>query len=258
MMFRRVAVATARVACAARMYTPSEDLKKLYGSNFENATFPLNIVPSDSTLFAKFLYKAAEPKSAFDAVLKDFDAIAAVSTKLPVFWERNADVENIAEFKALAPATVFTLIWMQNNGMLELIPAVRESFETYVNAQKKKAVAKIYVNDLKDASVAEAKKVAQELHKGNSDLNGYTLEFKIIVDKEIVSGFAVDLVGQYVNQAKGAEASAKISGDDVDFTNIPAPKISKTIWEDNVETEVLRKYIDQLAQYDAEEAKNGV
>lgn len=257
-MFRRVAVSTARVAGAARMYTPSEDLKKLYASNFENATFPLNIVPSDSTLFAKFLYKAAEPKSAFDATLKDFDAIAAASAKLPVFWERTADVENMAEFKALSPATFFTLIWMQNNGMLELLPGVRDSFETYVNAQKKKAVAKIYVNDAKDASIAEAKKVAQELHKANADLNGYTLEFKTVIDKDIVSGFAVELVGLYVNQAKGAESSAKVSADDIDYTNVPAPKITKTIWEDNVETEVLRKYIDQLAAFDAEEAKVGV
>jgi hypothetical protein len=258
MMFRRLGLATARVAGAARLYTPSEDLKKLYASNFENETFPLNIVPSEATLFAKFLYKAAEPKSAFDAVLKDFDAIAAASTKLPVFWERTADIESMPEFKSLSPSVYFTLVWMQNNGMLELLSAVRESFETFVNAQKKKAVAKIYVSDVKDSAVAEAKKVAQELHKATADLAGYSLEFKVLVDKEIVSGFAVELVGQYVNQAKGAQASAKVSTDEVDYTNVPTPKISKTIWEDSVETEMLRKYIDQLAQYDAEEAKNGV
>lgn len=259
MMFRRISAAAAtRVACAARMYTPSEELKTLYATNFENATFPLNIVPSDSTLFAKFLYKAAEPKSAFDAVLKDFDTVAAASTKLPVFWERTADVESMAEFKGLSPAMFFTLVWMQNNGMLELLPAVRESFETYVNAQKKKAVAKIFVNDAKDASIAEGKKIAQELFKSAQELAGYTLEFKVVIDKDIVSGFAVELIGLYVNQAKGAEASTKISADDVDYTNVPTPKVTKTIWEDNVETEMLRKYIDQLALYDAEEAKNGV
>lgn len=255
-MFRRLGLVATRVA-GARFYTPPEDLKKLYSSDFEAATFPVGIVPSDSTLFAKFLYKAAEPKNAFDAILKDFDAISAASTKLPVFWERTANVESMPEFKTLSAPTFFTLIWMQNNGMLELLGSVRESFETYVNAQRKKAVAKIYVADAKD-STAEAKKVATELHKSLTELNGFTLEFKTVVDKTIVSGFAVEIAGRYVNQAKGAEASAQVASDDVDYTNIPAPKVNKTVWEDNVETEVLRKYIDQLAQFDAEEAKIGV
>jgi len=255
-MFRRVGLVATRVA-GARFYSPPEDLKKLYSSDFEAAAFPVGIVPSDSTLFAKFLYKAAEPKNAYDAILKDFETISAASTKLPVFWERTAVIDGMAEFKNLSAPTYFTLVWMQNNGMLELIPSVREAFETYVNAQRKKAVAKIYVNDAKDVS-AEAKKVATELHKSIAELNGFSLELKTVIDKSIVSGFAVEIAGRYVNQAKGAEASAKVASDDVDYTNVPVPKVSKTVWEDNVETEVLRKYIDQLAQYDAEEAKVGV
>lgn len=256
-MFRRLGLVATRVA-GARFYTPPEDLKKLYASDFEAAAFPLNIVPSDSTLFAKFLYKAAEPKNAFDVILKDFDAIAAANTKLPIFWERTASVEGMPEFKSLNPATFFTLVWMQNNGMLELIPQVREAFETYVNAQRKKSVAKIFVSDAKDASVAEAKKVATELHKSVKELAGFALDFVVVVDKSIISGFAVELAGQFVNQAKGAEASSKVASDDIDYTNIPVPKVIKTVWDDNVETEVLRKYIDQLALYDAEEAKLGV
>lgn len=257
-MFRRAGVVVSRVA-GARLFTPSEDLKKLYASDFDSQTFPINIVPSDSTLFAKFLYKAAEPKNGFDAILKDFETIAAAAPKLPVFWERTANIENMPEFKNLSAPTFFTLIWMQNNGMLEFLPAVRDAFETFVNAQRKKAVAKLFVADTKDAAaVADAKKVATELHKSLKELTGFTLELVTVVDKSIVSGFAVELAGQYVNQAKGAEASARIASDDVDYTNVPVPKVVKTIWEDSVETEVLRKYIDQLAQYDAEEAKNGV
>lgn len=258
-MLRRITLSSGlRAATAVRCYTPPEDLKKLYGSKFEDGAFPLNIVPGDSTMFAKFLYKSAEPKSAFDVILKDFDAIATASTKLPVFWERTANIESMPEFKSLSPATTFTLVWMENNGMLDLIPSVRDAFETYVNAQRKKAVVKIFVADAKDTkAVSEAKKVAEELHKSTKDLNGFTLEFKTLVDNTFVSGFAVELAGQFVNQAKGVETNAAKSSDDVDYTNVPAPKISKTVWDDNVETEVLRKYVEQMALYDAEEAKTG-
>ena len=258
-MLRRFAPAGVRLA-GVRYLKPSEDLKKLYTSDFENASYPTDIVPSDSSLFAKFLFKACEPKNAFDTVLKDFSTIEVASAKLPVFWQRTAEIEQISEFKGLSAPTTFTLVWMQNNGMLEQIPAVRAAFETYVNAQRKKTIAKIFVGEGSDAKNAttEGKKLAQELHKGLKELSGFSLDTKVIVDKEIVSGFAVELAGQYVNQAKGAEATIKASDDDVDYTNVPVPKFSKTVWADSIETEMLRSYIDKLAQYDAEEAKMGV
>lgn len=258
-MFRVGMASVARVAGAARLYTPPEDMQKLYATAFENEKFPVDIVPSDSTMFAKFLYKAVEPKSAFDTVINDFKTINTASAKLPVFWQRTADVANMPEFKSLSAPSFFTLVWMQKNGMLELIPEVQAAFETYVNAQRKKVVATIYVGDEKDsASIATAKKAAQELHQSNKSLSSYSLDFKIVADKEIIKGFAVDISGSYINEAKGKEtATATISGD-VDYTNIAAAKIFKTEWEDNVETEVLRRYFDQLAQYDIEEAKMGV
>lgn len=259
-MFRRVGVASvARVAGAARLYTPSEDLKKLYASSFENQVYPVDIVPSDSTMFAKFLYKATEPKGAFDSVLNDFKAINAASAKLPVFWQRTADIEGMPEFKSLSAPTYFTLVWMQKNGMLELLPEVQGAFETFVNAQRKKVVATVYVGDEKDAtSIATAKKAAQELHKANKTLSSYTLDFKVVLDKQIVSGFAVDISGQYINEAKGLVTTTETAAGDIDYTNIPAAKVFATTWDDNVETEVLRRYFDQLAAYDAEEAKMGV
>jgi hypothetical protein len=259
-MFRRVGAASvARVAGAARLYTPSEDLKKLYASNFENQVYPVDIVPSDSTMFAKFLYKATEPKAAFDTIINDFKTINAASAKLPVFWQRTADIEGMAEFKSLSAPTYFTLVWMQKNGMLELLPEVQGAFETFVNAQRKKVVAVIYVGDEKDtASVATAKKAAQELHKATKSISSHTLDFKIVLDKQIVSGFAVDISGQYINEAKGLVSATEATTGDVDYTNIPAPKVFATNWDDNVETEVLRRYFDQLAAYDAEEAKMGV
>lgn len=243
----------ARVA-AARMYTPPEDLQKIFASDLENAKYPTDLVPSDSILFAKFLFKACEAKGNFDAVTKDFETIQAASAKLPIFWERNAELEKIAEFKGLNPATTFTLFWMQDNGMLEMLPAVREAFETYVSAQRNTVTAKIYVGDAKDTkSVEAAKKAAQAAHKDKR-----TLAFKVVVDTDIVSGFAVDIAGCYISDAKGKEVAAAASSADVDYTNVPAPKLFKTIWDDNVETEVLRKYFDQLALYDQEEAKIGV
>ncbi|KAG8346759.1 putative ATP synthase delta (OSCP) subunit [Trypanosoma vivax] len=255
-MFRRVSI-SALAAAAVRFYTPSEGLKKLYASDFEKAKFPLNVVPSDSVLFAKFLYKAAEEKGNFDIILKDFEKIASASSKLPIFWERTAVIENMAEFKQLSEPTFFTLVWMQNNGMLDLIKDVAEVYETYVNAQQKKAVARIFVAPGCEGCPAEAKQVAEELHKGMKELSGYTLALKTVVDRTIVKGFAVELAGQYVNRAEGHKKRADIV-EEGDYTNIPAPKVRKTLWEDNIETEVLRKYLDSLSQYDLEEAKHGV
>jgi hypothetical protein len=243
---------------AVRYYTPPEDLKKLYASDFDNQAYPVNVVGSDATLFAKFLYKAVEEKKGFDSILKDFDTIA--SAKLPIFWERASNLDTMAEFKTLSPPTTFVLNWMQQNAMLDQISVVRATFETYVNALRKKAVARIYVGDEKNAAaIAEGKKVAAELLKGTKELEGFTLETVTVVDSTFVSGFSVELAGQFVNQGQGAQvANAVKKDDDVDYTNAPAAKVCKTVWEDSVETEVLRKYIEQLAQFDAEEAKIGV
>lgn len=259
---RRFSANVLRVCAAARMYSPPAELKQIFESDLENQKYPTDIVPSDSTLFAKFLYKAAEPKGNFDAILKDFESIQSSIPKLPILWERTIEPDQVPEFKNLSAPTLFTLMWMKDNGMLELLPAVRDAFETYVNAQRKKVVAKIYVGSEKDtASINEAKKVAQETHKSESRFASTALDYKVIVDKEIISGFSVDVAGAFVNNAKGAadaSASTSAASADIDYTNLPVAKFNKTIWDDNVETEILRKYFDQLAQYDAEEAKLGV
>ncbi|RNE99425.1 ATP synthase OSCP delta subunit-like protein [Trypanosoma conorhini] len=254
-MFRRLSSSALAVA-AVRFYTPSEALKKLYASDFDKAAFPLSIVPSDSVLFAQFLYKAAEPEGNFDAILKDLQAIAAASSKFPIFWERTTVVEEVAEFKKLSEPTFFTMVWMQKNGMLDLLPEVAEVFEAYVNAKQKKAVAKIYVAPGKEGDLAEAKRVAQELHKEAKELAGHTLVFKTVVDRSIVTGFAVELAGQYVNRAEGQQHTSTV--DEADYTTVPPPRLPKTVWADNIETEVLRRYLDSLAEYDAEELKHGV
>eukprot|EP00744_Colponema_vietnamica_P004115 GILI01006196.1.p1 GENE.GILI01006196.1~~GILI01006196.1.p1 ORF type:complete len:261 (-),score=112.68 GILI01006196.1:251-1033(-) len=259
---RRFSAKALRVCAAARMYSPPAELKQIFESDLEKQKYPTDIVPSDSTLFAKFLFKAAEPKNNYDAILKDFETIQASLPKLPILWERSIEPDQIPEFKALSPPTLFTLMWMKDNGMLDLLPAVRAAYETYVNAQRKKVIAKIYVSSEKDTeAINEAKKAAQETHKAESRFASTNLEYKVIVDKEILSGFSVDVSGSFVSNAKGAAdaaASASAATAEIDYTNLPVAKFNKTIWADNVETEVLRKYFDQLAQYDAEEAKLGV
>ncbi|GET93787.1 hypothetical protein, conserved [Leishmania tarentolae] len=258
-MFRRLSVCMP-FAATARFYTPSEELKKLYASDFERAQFPANIVPSDSVTFAKFLYKAVEPKGSFDAILKDFQTIAAAIPKLPIFWERTVVVSEVNEFKSLSAPTIFTLEWMQSNGMLDLLPDVAEVYETYVSAKMKRVTAKIYVAPGKEqdrALVDKARKVAEQVVKDNKQLAGYTLVPKVLVDRSIVEGFAVDVQGTYVNEAVGRKKETQTSGE-VDYTTIPPPRLSTTTWEDNIETEVLRKYLDSLSLYDAEELKSGV
>ncbi|CAJ1013718.1 putative ATP synthase delta (OSCP) subunit [Leishmania utingensis] len=258
-MLRRLSVCVPSVT-VARFYTPSEELKKLYASDFERMHFPVNIIPSDSVTFAKFLYKAVEPKNSFDAILKDFQTIAASIPKLPVFWERTVVVSEVKEFKSLSAPTIFTLEWMQSNGMLDLLPDVVEVYETYVNAKMKRVTAKIHVAPGKEqdrALIEKAKKVAEQVVKDSKELAGYTLVLKVMVDRSIVEGFAVDVQGTYVNNAVGRQKETQASGE-ADYTTIPPPRLTKTTWEDNIETEMLRKYLDSLALYDAEELKNGV
>ncbi|CCW63206.1 unnamed protein product [Phytomonas sp. EM1] len=260
-MFRRIAfIFPTLAASTARFYTPSEQLKKLYASDFDKSEFPINIAPSDSTLFAKFLYKAVEENNNFEPVLKDFQVIADTTPKLPVFWERTCKLEDIEAFKDLSEPTLFTLQWMQSNDMLELLPEVANVYETYVNAKLNQAVAKIYVAPGKsedNATIGRAKEVAEQLAKDDSRLSDRSLIFKIFTDHTIVDGFAVDLHGIFVNEAKGCQVETS-AADEIDYAYIPPPSLKKTAWVDNIETEVFRKFLDSIAQYDMEEMKNGV
>lgn len=262
-MLRRVTASLTTVATAAiavRFYTPSASLKKLYSSEFDKEQYPASIVPSDSVLFAKFLYKAAEQNNSFEAVLNDFRTIAAAVPTLPVFWERTAKIESVKEFAKLSEPTMFTMLWMQSNGMLDMLADVAEIYETYVNAKLKRAVAKIYVAPGKSedtATVERARAVAQQLLKDNKTLAGYTLMFKVIVDRSFVDGFAVDLNGSYVSEAVGRQAEVRGS-DEANYINVPPLRVPPVAWADSVETEVMQKFYSSLAEYDEEELKNGV
>jgi hypothetical protein len=151
---------------------------------------------------------------------------------------------------------------MQDNGMLELIPQVEEAYSTYVNAKQKKAVAKVFVNPSQTADsslLAKAQAAAAKLQNENASLKGYTLVVTAIADADIKSGFAVDLNGAYYSEAKGDEvATGNTAAKEVDYTQVPQSKFNKTKWEDSAEVEVLGKYFESLAKYDAEEAKVGV
>lgn len=250
------------VSGALRCYTPPADIAKLYSSEFDRGGFPVDIVPSDSALFAKFLYKAAEASGGnFDAIIKDFKSIEVATKKLPVFWQLSVQLETVPEFKALQPSVLFTLHWMQSNGMLDLIGNVEEVFATYANAKQKKVVAKVFVNPsaLNDgALLAKAKEVAVKLQAKNESLKSFTLVVQAIADPDVKSGFTVDVAGAYQNEAVGDVADKSAVAREVDYTLVPQGKITQTKWEDSAETEVLAKYFDSLAKYDLEEAKVGV
>ena len=251
----------ASVAVARRFYTPTAEVKKVYQSDFERGQFPCDIVPSDATLFAKFLYKSAESGNNFETIQKDFKTIADASKKLPVFWQRSVDLEKVNEFKGLSPATTFTLHWMQSNGMLEIIPSVEEVYNVYVNAKQKKAVAKVFVNpkQINDSALLnKAKEAAAKLQAENASLKGYSLTVQAIGDSDILSGFSVDLNGAFFSEAKGEEVKTATAAAEVDYTQVPKSTFTKTKWDDSAETEVLGKYFESLAKYDAEEAKVGV
>lgn len=255
------AIAMTGLAASKRHLTPAEDLKKLYESDFEKASYPAAFAPTESSVFAQFLYKAAEQKNSFDTILKDFETVNAATKKLPVFWERTVDVEKASELKGLSPAMTFTMKWMQANGMLGDLSNVRDTFQAFVNAKKNRVVAKIYLPgpESKNATQAkEAKEVAKQIHAASSASKA-NLEFEVIVDPEFSSGFAVECLSKYYSTAKGFnENTGNATAAEVDYTNLPAHQPIKTTWDENVETEVLRKYIDQLAKYDQEEQVNGV
>lgn len=262
---RRVAsraFAITGAATAQRFFKPPEDLKKLYESDFEKEQYPASFAPSEASVFARFLYKAAEQKNAFDAISKDFETISAAEKKLPVFWERTVDVDQAAEFKSLNPATLFTMAWMQKNGMLGDLSDVRSTYEAFVNAKKNRVVATIYIpGPEKDhaAAVKDAKEVAKKI-QSDSPYAKQTLEFKIVQDSEFASGYAVECADKYYSTAKGKfeDSGDSDKSKDVDYTNLPTAAVTKTAWNQNIETEVLSKYLDGLAKFDQEEAVNGV
>lgn len=260
-MFRRFATPLAGLFASAvsrRCYTPSTELKELYESNFEKASFPCISTPSDSVLFAKFLYKAMEPSENFDAVLEDFKAIAAAVPQLPIFWERTCKISEVQEFSGLSEPTLFTLEWMQSNGMLDQLVDVAEAYETYVNAKLSRVAVRIYVGaDMQPEVLERAKTVAGEMIAQNPELSSLTPVYKVSVDRAIVKGFTLDVHGMYRNEAEGRKVQAAAAGE-ADFTSIPVPHLPKTTWADNVETEALRTFLADLAQYDLEELKHGV
>lgn len=254
--FAPISVGTS--AAYLRYYTPSEELKKLYTSDFDKSGFPCDMVPSDSVLFAKFLYKAADSKKSYDVVLGDFKKIAAAVPKLPVFWERTCKIDEIKEFKELSEPVLFTLQWMQSNGMLDQLVDVAEVYETYVNAKLNRVNVKIYVGEDRSAeTLNRAKMVADGLIRSNKALDGFAPVYKVTVDRSITEGFLLDVQGMFHNEAKGAQVAAAAAGE-ADYLTIPLPHLPRTTWNSNVETEVLRVYLNSLADYDAEEVKMGV
>lgn len=257
-MFRRVAVPSVLpVVGAARFasYKPSDDLLKLYDSDFEAAKFPIALIPSDTNLFAQFLFKAVEPKGNFDAILNDIKTVK--TAKLPVFWERTHEVEEIKEFANVSPATKFTMIWMQKNGLLGGFGEVATSYNTLVNAQKKKHPVTIFVGDMK-TDVKGAQEDAKKMQAG-TPFDGFALNFETVLDSSIVSGYNVEACGKFLNKAKGASAAvAGATSGPTDYTAVPQVTYAKTVTPENVEGEMLSRYFENLAQYDEEEAKNGV
>ena len=259
-MFRRVSasVVTRAAPLGARfVYTPPADLVKLFETDYTTEKFPIDLVPGDSTLFAQFLFKAAEPKGQFDAILADMKNVRETGKKLPVFWERTHPVEEINELKSVNPATLFVMKWMQHNGQLGNFQEVAETYETLYNAQKKKLVAKIYVGDDK-ADTSAAKDAAKKMQEG-TEFAKFNIEFQTVVDKRIASGFSVECAGRFYSTAASFDSKAAAgAAKDVDYTALPASPVPKTEWEDSVETEVLSRYFESNAAYDAEEARNGV
>ena len=96
--------------------------------------------------------------------------------------------------------------------------------------------------------------------KGNDKDAKQTLEFKIVQDSEFASGYAVECADKYYSTAKGKfeDSGDSDKSKDVDHTNLPNAAVTKTVWNQNIETEVLSKYLDGLAKFDQEEAVNGV
>jgi F0F1-type ATP synthase delta subunit len=253
-------------AVGVRFYTAPAEAIKVYQSNFTSGPFPVEFVSSDVVVYAQFLYKLAESTKNYDTFIKDFDTLQ--NLKLPVFWERSTDVTGFQDVtKAVSSNFVFLLRWMQVQGSLEKVDTVRQYYETLLNAQKKKLVVTVYANSqgVNDSKVqSDAKALVTETVKTNAllkDKTGANLDFKFVVDNTVPGkGFYAEFGGvtlTTIPQVRSDELEAATG--EVDFTNVTAMKqIIKTVWDDNVETDILRKYLDQLALYDEEEQKLGV
>eukprot|EP00760_Papus_ankaliazontas_P002563 PhM_4_TR11126/c0_g1_i1/m.102703 len=252
-------VSAGSVAAYVRAYTAPAEAVKLYQSNFTAGPFPVQCAASDEAEYAQFLYKLSGDQGQY---LKDFDALKKLN--LPVFWERSNNVVDMPEVaKATSANFVFTLRWMQTQGSLENLETVRAFYETLVNANKKRLVATVYTSakGVADTKLqGEAKALVQETLKSNAflkDKASWTLDFKFVVDASVRDGFYAEFGGVTVTtiaQVRGEEVQADEG--EKDYTNVQAMKsVMKTVFADNIETDVLRKYFDQLALLDEEEQK---
>lgn len=157
----------------------------------------------------------------------------------------------------------FVLKWMQTSAAMEHLEDVVKIFTVYVKASKKTIVVPVTLAGLPDSQtkqVTAARKAAEETLAQLPDRKGWKLEFEYFVDPGILDGWRIEVGGLVVEdmsvylQARDTAASAAAS---VDYLSGPTATSVATEWPRNAETELLSSWCDELALFDAEEAKYG-
>ena len=259
-------VSKAGVRCNSSWAKP--DFVKVFESDFAAAEYPERAVGGGHLLFSKLMYQLATKENKGEAYLKSLESILTKEKlgSLSPHWRTETNVGEDKEFADVEAGVKFTLRWMQTSAQMDKFDDVAKIFQIYVKAAQKTVVATITLPGLPESNgkLAEAAKAAatqqfKEAFPAKAK-EGWKLEFSYLVDPGILAGWRAE-VGSYVLEDMkvylAARAAAETESHGADFLAGPKEQFTATAWPATPETEIMGDWCDELAQFDAEEARFG-
>lgn len=230
----------------------------------KSVTYPVELLGGSHIEFAKMLYAFAEVAEGkkYNLYAKEFTKLDAIIEKAGPFWAEENILESSA-FSSLNPGFTFVLAWMQNEGMIDMLPYVKSSYKELANEASKVATATITI--AKDAAsssaeIAAAKKEIAAVHASGPQAS-YTLEYEFKVDPAIVGGYCFEVGSQCVNNSAAQQAAAAAtsagSAGVIDWTAVPAAPPRAAATADEMLIRLLGAKVDDLMDADKVELKYG-
>lgn len=236
---------------------------KKYISIYNDASkvqYPVELLGGSHVEFAKLLYAFADQVESknFDLYINEFNKLDEIIAKVGPFWAEAKILES-KEFNSLNPGFSFVLAWMQNEGMVDMLPYVRSSYKELANEATKTLTVTITVAKEGD-DLSAAKKEAQAMHAA-SENSSYSLRYETKYDPALVGGYTVEVGSYYVNKssatASAAAAGAAASALAFDWTALPASAPRATPIADDMLVQLLGATVDDLMEADKAELKFG-
>ena len=238
----------------------------IFKSDFAAETYPERVFGGDHLLFSKLMYKLATKENKGEAYIKTLTALLLKERtgKLGAHWRTEANVATDKEFADLDDGVRFVLRWMQSASSMDKLEEVAHIFQVYVKSAQKTIVVPVTLSGLPESNKTQAeaarKAAAATVAARLPEKKDWKLEFEYLVDPGILDGWRLN-VGSFVVEDMSAylDRRSKAEGESAaaDFSQGPKEAFTVTEWKHNPETEALGEWVNELSQYDAEEARSG-